>query len=126
DTPAEAVNDPDHWIERIGEPPLVRDNPGAVSDRRDVKPELNDEWDDISEISVLNVQSRDPNPDAEARDECNGGENGQEQNVPAWHECVPDHQPNEDRKADEKVHEGDRHRRDRHDQPRKVHLADEV
>src|SRR3984893_11265185 len=126
DTPAEAVNDPDHRIERIGEPPLVRDNPGAVSDRRDVEPELNDEWDDITEIPVFDVERRDPYPNAEAHDEGNRGKKRQQHDLPARHEGVPDHQTNEDCEADEEIDERNHHRCHRHDQPGKINLADEI
>ena len=53
-------------------------------------------------------------------------EDRQQQELPARHKLVPDHQRDQNGEADEEIDEGDHHRGDRHDQPRKIHFADEI
>ena len=124
--PAKSVDDADHRIEGIKQAPLLRDDAGAEADRRHIETELHDERNDVAEIAILDVERGDPQADPEAGHERDGREHRQQQNLPARHELVPDHQPDEDREADEEIDEGNHHRRDRHDQPRKIDLADEI
>ena len=124
--PAKPVDDADHRIEGISKTPLIRDDARAEPDRRHIEAQLHDERNDVTEIPILDVERRDPHADTEAGHERDAREHRQQQNLPARHELVPDHQRHEDRKADEKIHEGHHHRRDRHDQSRKIDLADEI
>ena len=124
--PAKSVDDADHRIEGISKTPLLRNDAGAEADRRHIEAELHDERNDVAKIAILDVERRDPHADTEAGHERDGREHRQQQNLPARHELVPDHQRHEDREADEKIDEGDHHRRDRHDQPREIHLADQI
>ena len=69
DAPAEAVDDADHRIEGIEQPPLLRDDARAEADGRDIEPELHDERNDIAEIAVLDVERGDPQSRPDAGDE---------------------------------------------------------
>src|SRR5438270_4691666 len=90
--PAETVDDTDHRIERIRKSPLLWNDAGAKPHRRDIEAQLDNEWNDVTEIPVFDVERRDPHPDAEARDERNGGEHRQQQDLPARNESIPDHE----------------------------------
>ena len=53
--PPKPINYPNHRVQRIDEPPFRRDDPRAEADWGGIKPELDDEGDHITEISVFNV-----------------------------------------------------------------------
>src|SRR5712671_5784962 len=79
--PAEAVDDADHGVERIEKTPLVRHDGGTEAHRRHIKAKLHDEWNDVAEIPIFDVEGRDPEADAQARRESNGREHRQQQNL---------------------------------------------
>src|SRR6516165_3126985 len=106
-TPAKSINNADHRIEGIDQTPLVRDNAGTESNRRHIEAQLHNERDNVAKIPILDVERGDPHAHTQAGHERNAGEHRQQQNLPARHKLVPDHQSHEDRKADKKVHEGD-------------------
>src|SRR5437016_9617187 len=58
--PAEAVDDADHRVERVEQMPFFGDDRAAETDRRNVKTELHDEWDDVTEVAVFDVQRTEP------------------------------------------------------------------
>src|SRR5262249_53519769 len=74
--PAKSVDDPDHGVQRIQETPLVRNDAGAVTDRRRIEAELNQEWDDIADVPIFHVQSSKPKAGAQAREQCERDEPG--------------------------------------------------
>src|SRR5216684_4274039 len=54
--PAEAVDDADHWVQCIQHPPFFRNDGTAEADGGHVKPELHDEWNDVTEVAVLDIE----------------------------------------------------------------------
>src|SRR3981189_3226862 len=50
DAPAEPVDDTDHRIERVEQPPILRHDARAESDRRDVEAELDQERNHETEV----------------------------------------------------------------------------
>jgi len=53
--PTEAVDNSDHRVERVDQPPLVWNYAGAETNRRYIEPELHDKRNDIAEIPVFDV-----------------------------------------------------------------------
>lgn len=69
DAPAEAINDADHGIEGIEQAPFLWDDTAGEADRRNVKAELHDERDDITEIPVFHIERGDPEARPEGGDQ---------------------------------------------------------
>ncbi len=87
---------------------------------------MDNERDDVTEVSVFDVERSAPHTDPETRHERNGREQWQQENLPARHKLIPDHKGHENSKADEKIHERNHHRCDRNDLAGEVYLADEI
>src|SRR5262245_13462876 len=85
---AEAVDDGDHWIERIEQAPLRGHEAGAKADRRDIEAELHQEWNHKTEIPVLDIERGDPERRAEAREAAEQHKKRQERNLPAGQEPI--------------------------------------
>ena len=66
DAPAEAVDDPHHGIEAVKQPPLLRNDLAAESNRRNIKTELHNKGDNIAEIPVFNIECRNPETGSQA------------------------------------------------------------
>src|SRR5450759_592409 len=84
---------------------LRRQPARRIDDRRHEKPELNEEWHHVTDVPVLDVQSRQPQTESKR------SENGQQQEErqPDHHEGrrhpVPGHQSDQDDKGNREVHE---------------------
>src|SRR5262249_54017703 len=68
-TPPKSINNTDHGVQGMQDAPLVRNDAGAVTDRRRIEAELNQEWDDISDVPVFHVQRGKPKAGAQAREQ---------------------------------------------------------
>jgi len=126
EAPAEPVDNSDHGIEAVEEAPLLRDDITAESDGGDVEAELDDKGDDVAEIPVFDVESGDPESRAEAGQEGKEDEKGEVEELPAGKKLIPDHHPQEDDEADEKIDKGGDKGGGGDDQPGEIDLADEV
>ena len=62
--PTKTVDDTNHRIERVEQAPFFGNNRAAETDRRNVKPELDDEGNNIAKIAVFYVQGRQPDTGA--------------------------------------------------------------
>ncbi len=87
---------------------------------------MDEEGDDVAEVAVLDVERGDPQAGAEGGEEGEEDEDGQQDDLPAGHEAVPDHHADQDDEADEEIDEGDNDGSSGDDQPREVDLGDEV
>src|SRR6516162_2977661 len=72
--PAKSVDHSDHWIERIKKAPLIRDDAGAETDRRNIESQLHYERNNVAEIPILDVERRDPHADPKTGHEHNARE----------------------------------------------------
>ena len=75
-TPTEAIDDPDHGIQRVEEAILVRDDGAQKTNWRNIKPKLNGERDDEPKIAVLHHQSRHPQADGKRSGKGQKNKNG--------------------------------------------------
>src|SRR5579864_2034783 len=82
DAPAEAVDDADHRIEVVEQPPLFRDDRAGETDRRDIEAELQREGDDKTEVAIFYDDCRSPDRRPEARQHDQQDEQGQQQDLP--------------------------------------------
>src|SRR5262249_20409867 len=123
ETPAKPVNHTDHGVEGVEKTPLLRNNTRAESNRRYVEPHLDHEGNDKAEIAILDVERGNPDSDA---DTCRKGgqrKDRQKHDLPTRRELVPNHQADEDRKANQEIDKGDHYGSDRNNQARKVYFA---
>src|SRR5208282_5147614 len=58
--PTEAFDNSRHGVQTIEPSPFVRDKTGRICNRRCVKPELHEEWDDKPDVPVLYIQGSEP------------------------------------------------------------------
>ena len=126
DRPPEAVDDSDHRIERIEQPPLPGDHAAAESDRGDVQAELGDERHNIPEIAVLDVQGGQPQPETEGGEKRHAQKNGQGEDPPARDEPGPGHEDPQDHEGDQEVDQVDDDRAGRDDQAGEVDFREHV
>ena len=124
--PAEAVDDPYDWIERVEKPPFLRDDGAGESDGRDVKPELDKEGYDVAEVTELHVQCGDVEAGTQGRKEGEQDKEREKQDIPSREELVIDHHASKQSETDEEIHERDHHGGGRHDEPWEIDLGDQV
>src|SRR5690348_1704347 len=67
DAPAEAVDDADHRIEVVEQPPLFGHHRAREPDGRDIETELQREGNDKAEVAILHDDRRCPDRRSEAR-----------------------------------------------------------
>jgi len=101
DGPAESVDNAHDRVDRVQQAPLFGHDGGAEAHRRDVQAELDDEGDDVAEVSVLDVERGNPQPRSQACEKGHEDEEGKSEDLPAREELVPNHQADEDREANE-------------------------
>ena len=126
DAPAEAVDHADHGIDAVEHLPVLGHDLAGEADRRDVEADLGDERDDEAEVAVLDDQRGRPDRRADRRQQRQQHEDRQQQDLPAGHHAVPQHQAGQDRETHQEIDQRDHDRRQRHDQTREVDLADQV
>src|ERR1700739_2524981 len=56
DRPAKAVNDADHRVEGVKQPPLPGHHTRAEPDRRYIQAELHDERNNVAEVPVFDIE----------------------------------------------------------------------
>lgn len=105
---------------------MLWDDAGAEAHRGDVKTELDEEGDDVSEIAIFDVQCGDPKAWPEGGEEGEDDKNGKEADLPAGKESVIEHHPGEDDEADEEVDKRDDDGGGGDDEPGKIDFADQV
>lgn len=125
-TPAEAIDDANDRIEAVEETPMLGYGPAGEADRRHVKAELQDERNDEAEVSVLHIESSDPQRWAKASKDGEDHEQRQEDDLPVRQETEPSHQQYQHHKVDDEIYEGHHSRGRGHHKARKVHLRDQV
>ena len=70
DRPAEALDDAGHGVEQsVSKTILRRDEGAGVNDRRGKKETLDEEGDNIANVTKFNVERGEPEPDAEGKGE---------------------------------------------------------
>lgn len=124
--PPKTVDYADHWVEAVEEPPLLGNDRAGEAHRRNIESKLDDEWNDIAEVAILDVESRDPEAWAEGGEEGKENKSGEEKDIPVGDEPIPGHHANHDDEADEEIDEGDDHGGGGDDEAGKVDLADQV
>src|ERR1700724_3358448 len=67
--PAKAIDDANHRVHRVEQPPFLRYDDRAEPNRRDIEAELHDERYHVAEITVLDIECGDPYGRAHARHE---------------------------------------------------------
>src|SRR5262249_10217816 len=104
--PAKAVDHPDDGVQTIPEAPGIWHHRAGEPHGRDVEPELDDERDDVAEVTVLDVEGGDEEGGAEAREHSERNEGRQQHDLPAGHNPVPSHDGEQGGKVDGEVDEG--------------------
>jgi len=105
---------------------LLRDDVAAEADGGDIKAELDDKGDDVTEIPVFNVQGGNPESGAEAGQKGEEDEEREVEELPAGEKSIPEHHPQEDDEADEKIDKGGDEGGGGDDEPGEIDLADEI
>src|SRR4030095_10295384 len=90
--PAEAVDDADHWIQRIDEPPLWRNYLAQKTHWRDVQAKLDNKRNDEAKVPVPHHQRSGPKSGCERGSQCQEDERRKEQNASWRYETVPEEQ----------------------------------
>ena len=90
--PAKAVDNADHGVEGVEVLSLFRNDLGTEAERGDVKPELDDEGVDVTEIAVFDVEGSDPEASAKTGEKSHDDEERQGEDLPARQVTVPDHE----------------------------------
>jgi len=124
--PAETIDDADHRVKRIEQAPFLRHDAAAETDWRDVKPELHDERNDVTEVAILNVEGAEPEAGAESAGKGQGHERRQEQQVPVWEEVVPEHKPAHEDQCNKEIDEAGNHRAGGDNQSWEIDFGNEV
>ena len=130
--PPEALHDSRHRIQSVdprGQSHFVelRDHLARRIDHRgDEQPDLDEEGNDVPNVSIFHGEGRQPQTDAHRR-----GRREQEKERKPEHrhgrpDSVPHHHSNENQKRDREVHDARENRGDRNDESRKVDLGDQV
>src|SRR5262249_32296561 len=107
EAPAKTINHSHYWVQAVPEAPYFGDHSGGEAHRGDIEPELDDEGDDVAEIAVLDIERREEEGGAEARQDCEGDEEGKEEDLHAREHFVPDHDAGEYGKVYSEVDERD-------------------
>ena len=115
-----------HGIER--QKPLIvpMHQAHGIDDRGDKHPDLDQKRDRVSNVSILDIESRKPQPDPHSTKESEGNEKWKKKNTQTWENLVPDHEGCQNKQSDEEVEQPGKGSRSRHNNARKVHLCDEV
>src|SRR5687768_9298156 len=126
DAPAEAIDHADHGIDAVEHLPVLGHDLAGETDRRDVEANLGDEGDDEAEVAIFDDQRGRPDRRPDRRQQRQQDEDRQQQDLPAGHHAVPQHEAGQDRETHEEIDQRDHDRRQRHDQTREVDLGDQV
>lgn len=128
--PAESVNDADERIEAVKEEggiaEFVPDKAAAVGDGRNVHSELNEEWDDETDVAVFDIERGDDQTWPKGGDECEQEEGRKREQSPSRCEAVKHHHSRKDSQGDETIDTGHHDRARRDYQTGKINLRDEV
>src|SRR5258708_21175139 len=125
DAPSKAIDNPDHGVERIDQAPLLRYHTGAETDRRNIHAELNDEWNHVAEIPVLDIERGHPQRGTEEGKEGQEHEKRQHEHSPRRREFIPDLDRAQDPETDDEVDYGHDNGRGGYDKAREIDLSDE-
>ena len=102
-----------------------------IDDRRSIHPQLNDEREKDLQVAVLGRHRRDDDAEAQGQSCHHHHQQGEEQEIPVGTWCLPDDgviNINDDEQAelDAEAHQVARDVRQRHDEPREIHLAEDA
>jgi hypothetical protein len=124
--PAEPFDDAGHGIQAIEEPYRFGNKARRVYDRRCEQPKLDQEGDGILKVAVLDVQGREPEPDAERCGKGEEDEEREEYDIQGRDESVQRHHDDKDEKRKNKVHERRQDPGEGHNQAGEVDLGHDV
>jgi len=124
--PAESVDDAYHGVKRVKQPPPGGNHAAAEADGGNVKAELNDEGDNVTEIAVLDIQRGKPEPHAERRSEGQHDKERKSQQMPIRQEPVKGHHQGHQDQGNGEIHETGDDRSRGHDQARKINLRNQI
>lgn len=124
--PAEPVDHADHRVQGVEQAPFFRDDRAAETNRRYVEPELDQEWDDVPKIPVLDIQGRHPQSPTQSRHHRQSDKKRERENPDPRQILIPEHYSHHQTESDQKIDETDDHRTRRDDDPREIDLGDHI
>ena len=105
DGPPKSIDHCDHRVERIKQAPALRHNRATKADRGNVKAKLDNKWDDVTKITVLGVERREPEACAERGGQREQKKRRKHQHTPRRIYAIPEHHGKQEQKRDEEVHQ---------------------
>lgn len=124
--PPEAINHANHRIAGVEQAPWFGNEITAEADRRYVKAELDEEWNDITKIAVLHVQGAQPETRPEGSAESQGDKERNSYHSPVGQKAVPHHHRRHQAERDQEINEARDDGARGHDQTREIDFGDQV
>lgn len=87
---------------------------------------MDDERNYVAEVAVLDIESREPKPDAHCGSEGQGDKQRQSQDAPVRDKMVPSHKANQNYTRNEEINKTGNNGTGWDDEPRKVDLRDKI
>ncbi len=123
---AEALDDADHGVEAVGEPPGFGDVGRRVDHGGGVHQQLDDKADGVFDVAVLDGHGREDHAQSQGGQQQDQDQQGQGQDAPRRRKAEPDHEPGHDDHADDEIQQFGQGGRQRQDQSREIDLADHI
>ena len=123
--PPEAVDGPDHRVQRVEVAPVGQVG-GTEAHGGKKQADLQEKRDDKAEVAVLDGEGREPESRAQRGEHREQDEDREEQHPPVRQKTRPDAQAGEQDQHHAEIDQRDRDGRERHDEPGKINLRDEV
>ena len=124
--PAEPFDHARHRVEAIPDSQRCRHEAGCIYDRRCKHPDLDEEGDGVLEITILDVECREPETDPKRGCKREQEEERQEHDFERRNVAIVDHHREKDNKGDRKIDKWRDDTGERHDQSREVHFGHDV